>query len=68
MGRLSAYGARGLMTSGVLVVALAATVAVVVGNFVGDRVRGLLDAEGTRRVELATLALSGALALATLSR
>jgi len=67
VGRLSAYGARGLMTPAVVTVALSATVAVVAGNVLGDRVRGYFDAERTRRLELATLALSSALALATLA-
>jgi uncharacterized membrane protein YfcA len=66
-GRLSAYGARGLMTGDVLVLALTATVAVVAGNTVGDRLCGLLDAGRTRKLELATLAVSSALALLTLA-
>ncbi len=69
VGRLAAYGARGFLSTEVLGYAAVATVAVVLGNLAGDRIRPIL--EGPRRraiVESGTLAVCSALAVAGLVR
>jgi uncharacterized membrane protein YfcA len=67
IGRLVGYGTRGLMTHEVLAYAGIATVAVVLGNLLGDRLRPFLEARQVTLIEHGTLAACAALAAAGLA-
>ncbi|HEX7671192.1 MAG TPA: TSUP family transporter [Polyangiaceae bacterium] len=67
MGRLVGYGARGLLSREVLAYAGIATVAVVAGNLLGDKLRPFLDKPKIILLENGTLAVCAALAAAGLA-
>lgn len=72
VGRLSAYGASGLLSAGVLSMSALATVAVLAGNVLGGRLRSKLSGAGSVRfletLEKGTLAVAAALALLGVGR
>jgi uncharacterized protein len=66
LGRLAAYGAGGLLDRHILTLAAVLAVAVLSGNHLGHHLRRGLSTAAAARIEIATLAVCGALALAGL--
>jgi uncharacterized membrane protein YfcA len=64
VARIAGYGAGGLLTSEILGYAAVLAPALLVGNLVGDRVRGVIPELWQRRIELGMPAVCVALALA----
>ena len=67
VGRLVGYGARGLLSREVLAYAGLATIAVVMGNVVGDKLRPRLHGKQIALIEQGTLAVCAAIAAAGLA-
>lgn len=68
LGRIVAYGSTGLVDASVLRHAAVLTVAVVLGNTLGTRLRKVIPATWATRIELGVLLVSAAMSLAGLTR
>jgi uncharacterized membrane protein YfcA len=67
VGRIAGYGLGGLVTRETLAASLVLAAAILLGNGVGQRVRGRLDPRLSTRIEFGVLIVCVALALAGLS-
>jgi hypothetical protein len=67
IGRSTAYGASGLVTGGTLLDSLVLTVTLMAGNLLGRRLRQSMKESSAARIELGSLVLCVALALAGLT-
>ncbi len=68
IGRLSAYGLGGMLTSKALTTGALLAVFITAGNAVGRMLRGRFDEVATRRIEIGTLVTCVALAVTGVSR